>query len=74
MVEKRSRAPDEEISAFDAANYCYAMATEMALVARSGGMEPLALALDHVKAMASLSMRQSRPSQPPENPAPEDAA
>jgi hypothetical protein len=79
MVEYRNAPSDEfeeDITALDAANYCYAMAGEMARAARSGGLEALALALDHMKAVAALSLRQARNGAHPlpENPAPDEAA
>jgi hypothetical protein len=67
---------DEDVSPQAAAQYCQAMSSEMAEIMRRAGAEalPLALALDHLHAVAGLYLRCPRRQPAPEKPAPDDAA
>ncbi|HVY84215.1 MAG TPA: hypothetical protein VG943_03720 [Caulobacterales bacterium] len=46
----------DNISAFDAANYAFQMTAELSRMARDGGLEPLAKALEQAHALAAQSM------------------
>lgn len=57
--------PDDEISAFEAANYAFQMTAELARMAREGGLTTLAKALELSNDLAAQAMVDLRRRQPP---------
>ncbi len=78
MSSPRPRKPDldeAEISARDAAEYCFYMAREMARIAQRQGLDRLAFALEHVWTIAEHELRANGGApRDQENPAPDNAA